>query len=177
MSDQAEAERLSRVVQDLEVTTRRLDQLLRGIDSAVKRVNEGPGLVHELIYNEDGSKAAEEVGHAAEELAVTLKGIREGNGVAHDLLFGGEGSERTREVLTNLAAISGDLRGMSGQIKDGKGTLGALLNDPSVYEDLKVLLGNVQRNQVLRALVRYSIQADEKNGVTVTPQPAASASE
>jgi phospholipid/cholesterol/gamma-HCH transport system substrate-binding protein len=33
--------------------------------------------------------------------------------------------------------------------------------DPSVYEDLKVLLGNVQRNEVLRALVRYSIKQDE----------------
>lgn len=174
LSDQAEAERLSRVVQNLEVTTRRLDQVLRGLDSAVKRVNEGPGLVHSLIYDEDGSKAAEEVGHAAEELALTLKAVREGNGVAHDLLFGGEGSERTREMLANLAVVSNDIKGMSGQIKDGKGTLGALLNDPSVYEDLKVLLGNVQRNQVLRALVRYSIQADEKNGVKVTPEPASS---
>jgi phospholipid/cholesterol/gamma-HCH transport system substrate-binding protein len=128
-----------------------------------------------LIYAEDGSKAAQEVGHAAEELAVTLKAVREGNGVAHDLLFGGEGSDRTREMLANLAMISSDLKGMSGQIKDGKGTLGALLNDPSVYEDLKVLLGNVQRNQVLRALVRYSIQADEKSGVNVTPEGASSA--
>lgn len=171
LSDQAEAERLSRVVQNLEVTTRRLDQLLRGLDDAVKRVNQGPGLVHELIYAEEGSKAASQIGQAAEELATTLKAIRDGNGVAHDLLFGGEGSESAEQVLSNLAAVSADLKVVSGQIKDGKGTLGALLNDPSVYEDLKVLLGNVQRNQVLRALVRYSIQADEKAGVTVQPPP------
>jgi hypothetical protein len=46
-------------------------------------------------------------------------------------------------------------------MRQGKGTLGALLVDPSVYEDLKMLLGNVQRNQALRALVRYSIQKDD----------------
>jgi phospholipid/cholesterol/gamma-HCH transport system substrate-binding protein len=33
--------------------------------------------------------------------------------------------------------------------------------DPSIYEDIKSLVGNVERNQVLRALVRYSIKQDE----------------
>jgi hypothetical protein len=53
------------------------------------------------------------------------------------------------------------LRAMLSDMRQGKGTLGALLVDPSVYEDLKMLLGNVQRNQTLRALVRYSIQRDD----------------
>jgi hypothetical protein len=35
------------------------------------------------------------------------------------------------------------------------------LVDPSVYEDLKLVLGNVERNKALRALVRYSIRKDE----------------
>jgi phospholipid/cholesterol/gamma-HCH transport system substrate-binding protein len=175
LHDQAEADRLSKVVQNLEVTTRRLDQLMRGLDTAVARINSGPGLVHELIYAEDGSKAANQIGHAAEELAVTLKAIRDGDGIAHDLLFGGKGSDSAEQMLTNLAAVSSDLKGVTSQIKDGKGTVGALLNDPSVYEDLKVLLGNVQRNQVLRALVRYSIQADEQQGgVKVEPPPVQS---
>ena len=104
-------------------------------------------MVHELIYAEEGSKAASQVGMAAEELATTLKAVREGDGIAHDLLFGGEGSDSAEAMLTNLAAVTSDLKGVTGQIKDGKGTLGALLNDPSVYEDLKVLLGNVAQNQ------------------------------
>ena len=31
-----------------------------------------------------------------------------------------------------------------------------------MYEDLKSAIGNVERNQVLRALVRYSIKQDEQ---------------
>jgi len=173
LTDQKEAERLSRVIQNLEQTTRRFDQVLKGVETAVSRVNHGPGLVHEVIYAEEGSKAAAQFGQAAEELALTLKGIREGEGFAHDLLFGGEGAETTEEILVNVAAISNDLKGISSQVRQGKGTLGALLNDPSVYEDLKVLLGNVQRNEVLRALVRYSIQADEQRGVRAPAQPLA----
>jgi phospholipid/cholesterol/gamma-HCH transport system substrate-binding protein len=52
------------------------------------------------------------------------------------------------------------LKNIVADMKSGKGTLGALLVDPSVYEDLKVVLGNVERNKALRALVRYSIRRD-----------------
>jgi phospholipid/cholesterol/gamma-HCH transport system substrate-binding protein len=64
--------------------------------------------------------------------------------------------------VDDLAAITGDVRVMAQNMREGKGTLGALMVDPSVYEDLKLLLGNVQRNEVLRALVRYSIKQDEE---------------
>ncbi len=57
--------------------------------------------------------------------------------------------------------MSDDLRAIVANVKAGRGTLGALLVDPSVYEDIKTLVGNVERNQVLRALVRYSIKQNE----------------
>jgi phospholipid/cholesterol/gamma-HCH transport system substrate-binding protein len=47
-------------------------------------------------------------------------------------------------------------------VKAGRGTVGGLLVDPSVYEDIKSLVGNVERNHVLRALVRYSIKQNEE---------------
>jgi len=64
--------------------------------------------------------------------------------------------------MTNVNAMSDDLRSIVSGVKNGKGTLGALLVDPSVYDDLKALLGNVERNQVLRSLVRYSIKQDDQ---------------
>jgi len=56
-------------------------------------------------------------------------------------------------------------------MRAGKGTLGALLVDPSVYEDLKLMLGNVERNRTLRALVRYSIKADERSPAVEVRDP------
>jgi phospholipid/cholesterol/gamma-HCH transport system substrate-binding protein len=96
-------------------------------------------------------------GGAAEELQLTLKGVREGNGIAHSVIYGDEGSQA---LMQNLNAMSGDLRQIVADVRAGKGTLGALLVDPSVYEDLKMVLGNVERNKALRALVRYSIKRD-----------------
>lgn len=158
LHDQDEAERLSRTMANLERASARLDGLLTTVQSVTERVKTGPGFAHEVIYGQDGSRALAQVGGAAEELGLTLKGVREGNGLAHSVLYGDEGSD---QLMGNLNQMSGDLRDIVADLKQGKGTLGALLSDPSVYEDVKMLLGNVGRNRSLRALVRYSIQRDE----------------
>lgn len=168
--DSKEADKLSRAITNLETTSQRLNQLLAHTDTAVQRINQGPGLVHELIYGESGSRAAEQVGQASEELALTLKGIREGDGLAHQLLYGG-GDANSDKIVADLAAISGDMRVITRNLREGKGTLGALMVDPSVYEDIKIVLGNVQRNEVLRALVRYSIKQDEQRPRVDVPDP------
>jgi phospholipid/cholesterol/gamma-HCH transport system substrate-binding protein len=169
LHDPAEAERLSNVIGNLEQTTARLDRVLAGVDEVIGRVNTGPGLAHEVIYGESGSQALARFGNAADELDRVLEGVREGNGLVHGLLFGDAGGDSAigDKVSGDLTAMSTDLRAMVGDLRQGKGTLGALLVDPSVYEDLKLLLGNVQRNQTLRALVRYSIRRDDAPTVEV----------
>ncbi len=174
MHDEAEAERLSRVIANLERVSARLDQVLSGVDAVIDRVQTGPGLAHEVVYGESGSRALAQFGGAAEELDKTLEGIRNGNGLAHGVLFGAKDGDSVLgdQVASDLTGMSGDLRAILADMRQGKGTLGALLVDPSVYEDLKMLLGNVQRNQALRALVRYSIRRDDATGVEVVdPAP------
>ena len=119
----------------------------------------GPGLAHDLVYKEDASRTLAQFGGAADEVATTLKGIREGNGMARSVLYGDEGST---QLMGNLNKASEDMSQIVADLRAGKGTLGALLVDPSVYEDVKLLLGNVERNKTLRALVRYSIKQDEQ---------------
>jgi phospholipid/cholesterol/gamma-HCH transport system substrate-binding protein len=158
MSDPKEAEHLSQVVSNLERVTGELDRTAQSANQVLERVKSGPGLVHEVIYGEDSSKAVAQFGGAAEELRITLRGIREGNGVAKSLIYG---DDQSQQLMQNLNAMSGDVRQIVADMRAGKGTLGALLVDPSVYEDIKVVLGNVDRNRTLRALVRYSIRRDE----------------
>lgn len=164
LHDGGEAKRLSSLLANLTETSARLDQVLASVDVAVDRVNRGPGLAHEVIYGESGSRALAQVGSAADEVGKTLAGIREGNSITHGLLYGpnGDGDSVLGDQLAgDLSSMSADLRAVLNGLREGKGTLGALLVDPSVYEDMKLLLGNVQRNQALRALVRYSIRRDD----------------
>jgi phospholipid/cholesterol/gamma-HCH transport system substrate-binding protein len=149
LTDPGEAERISNTIASLEKTSASLDQFVNGLNAAVARVNQGPGLAHEVIYG--GSDAVSSVSAAADETALLLKEIREQGG-----------GQRLGEILGNLSEASNDVKALAADLRAGKGTLGALMVDPSVYEDVKVLLGNVQRNEALRALVRYSIRSDER---------------
>jgi len=173
LSDPTESAHLSKVVENLGRVTSELEQTVAGVNQVVARVRTGPGLAHEVLYGEESSKAIAQFGGAADELRVTLKGIREGNGVAKSLIYGDDSSQA---LMQNLNAVSGDVRQIVADVRAGKGTLGALLVDPSVYEDLKVVLGNVERNKALRALVRYSIRRDESAGAVhdsvATPAPS-----
>jgi phospholipid/cholesterol/gamma-HCH transport system substrate-binding protein len=158
LNDRAEADRLSMTIDRMQQAAGQLEQSLASVASITQRVEKGPGLVHELLYSEESAKSVAQIGDAAEELKLALKGVREGHGMAHSLLYG-EGSPD--HTLAQVSQILTDVHSMLADIRAGKGTLGALLTDPSVYEDLKLLLGNVERNKSLRALVRYSIEQDE----------------
>jgi phospholipid/cholesterol/gamma-HCH transport system substrate-binding protein len=167
-----ESQRLSQVMQNLEHATAQLNQTTASINAILGRVQSGPGLAHEVLYGQDSAKAVSQFGGAADELRLTLKGIRDGNGLARSVIYGDEGSQ---QMMSNLNQMSGDLKQIVADVKSGKGTLGALLVDPSVYEDLKIVLGNVERNKALRALVRYSIRRDGPQPAVEVKDPAPSA--
>jgi phospholipid/cholesterol/gamma-HCH transport system substrate-binding protein len=160
VTDKAEAERISHMLSSLDQTATELSATLAQVRRVAARVESGPGFAHEMIYGDGPKKEIAQFGNAAQEVALTLKGVRESDSLTHDVLYGGKGNGA--EAIANITAITADLRAITADMRKGKGTVGALLVDPSVYEDMKVLLGNVQRNDVLRALVRYSIKQDEK---------------
>jgi phospholipid/cholesterol/gamma-HCH transport system substrate-binding protein len=154
--DHAEADQVDRLVASLQQSSARLDAALADMEDVTKHVKEGPGIAHALIYDGEISK---DTAGTLSEIHQDLKAIREGNGLAHTVLYGDEG---TQHLMSNLDAMSDDLRVIVSGVRQGKGTIGALLVDPTVYEDIRAAIGNVERNEVLRALVRYSIKADEK---------------
>jgi phospholipid/cholesterol/gamma-HCH transport system substrate-binding protein len=123
---------------------------------------QGPGFAHEVVYGQESERVLAQFGSLADEMSSTLQGVRQGNGLAKSLLYGSKGADPMRD---DMAAILHDVRTVVATVRAGKGTIGALLVDPSLYEDMKSLVGNVQRNDVLRALVRYSIAGRETASV------------
>jgi phospholipid/cholesterol/gamma-HCH transport system substrate-binding protein len=131
----------------------------------------GPGFLHALLFSKDGEAIVANFNRTSDELATTMKEVRTGKGFLHEFIYGESGGMMQKDV----AAMIADLRQIVADIRAGKGTIGALLVDPSIYEDLKTVLGNVDRNQVLRALVRYTIKQDEPKPGTATQPPVAPA--
>jgi len=156
--DPKEGEKFDRIVSNAEGASANVNEM-------TAQVKQGPGIAHAILY--DGDMSANAAG-ALSEFHQDLVAIRQGNGIVHALVYG---DSNTQHLMGNVNAMSDDLRTIVANLKAGKGTLGALLVDPSVYEDIKAVVGNVDRNEVLRALVRYSIKADENHTPRVEVKP------
>ena len=166
LMDPREGERIDVALANLDAATLRLASMLGSMQDVADHVRGGPGIAHALVYDGEMSK---NTAATLDEIHKDLEAIRKGNGLAHTVIYG---DDATQHVIGNVNAMTDDMRAIVADIRAGKGTLGGLLVDPTIYEDLKSAVGNVERNQVLRALVRYAIKEDEAQphegrGVTV----------
>lgn len=168
-SDPKMAEHLDAVFVEAAKAGKSVDGVAADVRLLMKQAKEGPGFAHTLLYSKDGEVIAKSMAKASEELAHTMEAIRTGKGAIHELVYGDEGGKLAKDI----EGITADVRAIVADVRAGKGTLGALLTDPSLYEDMKSILGNVERNQVLRAIVRYTIKQDESKGGVATQPPAA----
>lgn len=51
-----------------------------------------------------------------------------------------------------------NIKSISQKIDQGQGTLGLLVNDPSLFDDLKSLVGGAERNKILKFFIRNQIK-------------------
>ena len=47
-------------------------------------------------------------------------------------------------------------------IDQGQGSVGAFINDPGLYDDAKALVGQVNRNRIMRDLIRQTIKDNKE---------------
>lgn len=123
-------------------------------------VKDGEGLLHALIYDPQGPKALSSFNQSLESLDAILSEIKGGSGIAHDLIY----AQDNGQFLHSLNVAAKDLEVMVADLKSGKGSLGLLLRDPSLYNELYGLLGNLRRNHLLKAIIRYGIAHPDKSG-------------
>jgi phospholipid/cholesterol/gamma-HCH transport system substrate-binding protein len=167
LADRQMAVSLEESINNLHSASEQLVATAGNVREVTEQARRGPGLVHELLYGERGVELVANLAESTSELSKIVSEVRtNSNSTVHRLLYTDDASE----LLTNLTDVSRDLKKISESVQAGRGTLGGLLVDPSLYEDMKRLVGNLERNQVLRALVRYSIRQDqEQPKLQVTP--------
>ncbi|NCN27389.1 MCE family protein [bacterium] len=119
-------------------------------------------------YIADGGSAVESIAKAAFNLNKLLSSVN-GNGEMANIM------KNLDRITTNLAKHSGggkddkigpmleSLKNVMAKVDRGEGTLGALVNDPTLHEDMRILLGGAQRSKIMRFLVREAISKNEAN--------------
>lgn len=135
----------------------RMDAALAEVDALLGQVRTGDGMAHALLFEPGGKQAMARLGAAAEEFAGLLEDARKNpNGAVYQLVYGDTGN-----LFADLGSAAADVKKITSTIAKGEGTVGGLITDPTIYEDLRTVLGNVKRNRVLRALVRFTVNNRE----------------
>jgi len=139
----------------------RLNRALEGLDSIVGEAREGRGLLHALIYDPQATEFLTRLNRTSQELEGLVRSAREGKGLVPSLLFDPEGAkvlEDVRAAAESLRAVGTDLQTITARIRRGEGTIGGLLEDPTIYEDLSALLRGANRSVLLRGLIRSTVE-------------------
>ncbi len=157
LTDEGTAAELDATLGNLRATSDEFARTARSVRRIAEEIERGDGSAHALIYGDEGRIALENIGRATDEVAVLLETVRTGEGTAHDIIYGNAG----QEMIANLTRATDDIAAITADVRAGRGTIGGLLQDPSIYEDIKRLVGDLERNEILRALVRYSVRRDE----------------
>ena len=94
--------------------------------------------------------------------------IRGGKGLLHAILYDPAGGELVKNLsvasgsldtlVAELSATAQSANNIVKKVERGEGSLGGIINDPTVYEDLKVILGGAKRSKTIQTLIRYTIK-------------------
>jgi phospholipid/cholesterol/gamma-HCH transport system substrate-binding protein len=123
----------------------------------VREVREGDGLLHSLVYERYEGEAVADLEGSLASLDGILREVEHGSGVLHSLVYD---DPRDQHVVREALEAGARLNSILGKVDRGEGTLGLLLNDPTLYEEIKILVGGANRSTLVRNLVRL-----------VTPDP------
>lgn len=80
--------------------------------------------------------------------------IKSQKGILHEMVYGKSGEKLSRSILKLESILS--------KIDEGEGTLGALVNNPAVYEDIKSVMGGAKRSTVLKYFMKQFMDSNEK---------------
>jgi phospholipid/cholesterol/gamma-HCH transport system substrate-binding protein len=118
----------------------------------------GGGLIDELSKKFDNrgdiDSILKNLNRASYDIATITSEAKKGKGLVAELTNGKSGEK--------LASATAHLESILRKIDEGEGTLGALMNDPTIYEDVKTILGGAKRSSVLKYFVNTFKDSAEK---------------
>lgn len=149
-----------------------LGGLFASAQDILEEVKTGDGLLHTLIYDDEATKAFKDLQVASANLAALTAQLKDGKGALPALFNDPKTKESLDRALASMANVdkasadaavaAAKLRSIMERVDKGEGTLGALINDPAMYDDLMALLGGAKRNRILRGVIRHTIDKNEE---------------
>ena len=145
-------------IKSINLVLNKINNLGTEVEHITKAIRHGDNLVHALLFDKAGQQTIKHMNNSLENLNNLLAEVKNGDGILHDLIYASDQGQ----FLRSLNKAAKDLEIITADVKQGKGSLGLLLRDPGIYNEIYGLLGNLRRNRLLKAIIRYGISHEEK---------------
>lgn len=158
---------------------RRVARAAEGLAQSVDRAREADGLLQALVFDPEGKALVADLRETARHFREVTAKVARGEGLLGSLTQPGTedvarqaaqglaglgrladnlaGEAQLGEALVDFRAAMANLRALTARVEAGEGTLGGLVTDPTIYENLAGFLEGAQRSLLLRALIRAAI--------------------
>lgn len=147
------------------------DSMMKNLEAAssdikaiTQEIRSGSGLLNSLVYAPEGKETVEALTLAAKNLATASSHISElageiqsGDGLLHDLIYA-KSPEGLDDVVAKLNETANNLKSASDSLASGSGTIGALLVDSKLYDNLVEVTDGAKRSFILRQAIRSSLE-------------------
>lgn len=134
-------------------------EAIEAVSDIMIETREGDGLIHSLIFDSYDGRDGEALSRSLASLETILEEVRTGEGLLNTLIYAEVDQEG---ILEGALEATSKLNRVLDKVDQGDGTLGLLLNDPTVYEDLKLLLGGAQRSTLMRSMIQMAVEQGEE---------------
>ncbi len=136
-----------------EKTDKGLASSVASVGDILSEIQHGDGLLHSLIYDQYEGGGVASIEKSLVTLEAILDEVATGEGLLHSLVYE---PLTEQDVVLEVLDAGARLNSILAKMDTGEGTIGLLLNDPTLYEDLKRLVGGAQRSAVVRTLIELS---------------------
>lgn len=157
------AEKGGELITDLQKAAKSISEILgdvsegddlKGAISSIRNILEetekGRGLIHALIYDPRGQQIVRDLGSSMRSLSSILGGTGKGKGL------------RVKNIASNINDVARNLSEITEKINRGQGTLGGIINDSSIYNDIRSIFGKINRNALFKSVVRATLEENDK---------------
>jgi phospholipid/cholesterol/gamma-HCH transport system substrate-binding protein len=128
-----------------------------GLGEVINEIKLGDGALHSLIYDDYEGSGLQSIERSLATVESILGEIAHGDGVLHSMIYD---SPAEQDIVLQALQAGSRLNSILGKVDRGEGTFGMLLNDPTLYEELTMLVGGANRSRVVRALINLTAPDD-----------------
>jgi len=143
---------------DAESGGKKLAESVASLGDIIVEVQEGEGLLHSLIYDTTEGTGVQSIEGSLATLERILLEIDQGEGILHSLIYD---KPTEQDIILEALQAGARLNSILAKIDQGQGTIGLMLNDPTLYEEIKILVGGANRSAVVRAMIWMMSREEE----------------